>query len=195
MRIAAAYSDVGEHRVIAASVTVSQGLNILGASVVSPFAETDFRKVNARASYDQALSKRVTLRLRASGQESEDRLPAVERFAVGGAEFGRAFDNAVLTADRGIAGLAEIGWRPLKSKTFGGSELYSFVDGAKVGIERRGLVPGGNYDLASAGAGVRFAYTTKAALEIEGARSIDRPYPGYDNDWRVSVGWRLSLRQ
>lgn len=195
IRGAAAFSDVTGKSVIGLAVTLSQGLDILDARVVAPFAETRFRKVNVRASYDRALSTAVTLRLRASGQESEDRLPAVERFAVGGAEFGRAFDTAIITADRGIAGLAEIGWRPGLPGAFAPTELYTFVDGAKLGIERRGPVPGGNFDLASAGAGIRLAYTTKAVIELEGARSIDRPYQGFRNDWRVSVSWRLSLRK
>ncbi len=194
-RVAAAFSDVGTNRVIGAAATLSQGLDIIDARVVQPFAETGFRKLNVRASYDRTLSKAIVARLRASGQATSDRLPAVERFAVGGAEFGRAFDAAVLSADRGVAGSGELAWRPNVSKALAASELYSFVDGAKVHFVRRGPVPGASYDLASAGAGVRLAYRERASLEVEGARSIDRPYPGYDDDWRVSVAWRLSLKK
>ncbi len=194
-RVAAAFSAVGAHRVIGAAVTLSQGLDIFGARVVEPFAETGFTKLNARASYDRTLSQAIVVRLRASGQATRDRLPAVERFAAGGAEYGRAFDAAVLSADRGVAGSGELAWRPNVSKPLAASELYSFVDGAKVHFVRRGLAPAADYDLASAGAGIRLAYLERASLELEGARSIDRPYPGYDNDWRVSVGWRLSLKK
>ena len=194
-RIAAAFSDIGAHRVIGLAVTLSQGLDILGARVVQPFAETGFGKLNARASYDRTLSKAIVVRLRASGQATRDRLPAVERFAVGGAEFGRAFDAAVLSADRGLAGSGELAWRPNVSPALAESELYSFVDGARVHFVRRGLAPASDYGLASAGAGLRLAYRERASLEIEGARSIDRPYPGFTNDWRVSIGWRLSLKK
>jgi hemolysin activation/secretion protein len=82
----------------------------------------------------------------------------------------------------------------MQSKTFGGTELYGFVDGAKVRLNPRGTFPGATYDLASAGGGVRLAYTTKAAVFLEAAHPLDRPYAGYEKDWRFSVGWKLSLR-
>ena len=193
-RFAAGYSDATPRRTITLGATFSQGLDILGARVMAPFSETGFTKGNARATIDQAIGKRVVARLRASGQYTRDRLPAAERFAVGGQEFGRGFETAVITADRGYAGLAELAWRPLNKGPLAPSELYTFVDGAHVDIRARGpLLPGGDYGLASAGAGVRLAYTSKAAVSLEAAHGIDRPYPGYDQDWQISVGWRLSL--
>jgi hypothetical protein len=35
---------------------------------------------------------------------------------------------------------------------------------------------------------------SKAALFLEAARPIDRPFAGYQKDWRFSLGWKLSLR-
>ena len=124
-----------------------------------------------------------------------------ERFAVGGDDYGRAYEVAVLTGDRGVGGLVELAVKPfLKSKRFGGTELYGFIDGAKIRILDRPLpggllLPGGSRDLASAGGGVRLAYTSKAALFLEAAKPLDRPFASYAKDsWRLSVGWRLSLR-
>ncbi|HWW63666.1 MAG TPA: ShlB/FhaC/HecB family hemolysin secretion/activation protein [Sphingomonadaceae bacterium] len=194
LRLAAGFSDQGPRHALSAGVTLSQGLDILGARVIAPLAETGFTKVNARAAIDRALGKKVVLRIRASGQTTRDRLPAAERFAVGGAEFGRAFDTAILNGDRGYAGLGELAWRPIAAKTLSGSELYAFVDGARVHIATRGLLPGGDFDLASAGGGVRFAWRDKATIELEAARSIDRPYAGYGDAWRFSLGWTLSLK-
>ncbi|KRB79791.1 hypothetical protein ASE00_18960 [Sphingomonas sp. Root710] len=194
-RIALGYVEAQPKRTLAGGVTISRGFDALGARVTAPLAEARFTKVNARASIDQAIGKRMVARLRFSGQYSGDRLPAAERFAVGGQDFGRAFEVAVISADRGAAALAELAVKPLMgSKIFGDTELYGFVDGAKVRILDRGPFPGGTFDLASAGGGVRLAYTTKAALFLEAAKPIDRPYAGYDKDWRFSVGWRLALR-
>jgi hemolysin activation/secretion protein len=73
--------------------------------------------------------------------------------------------------------------------------MYGFVDGAKVGYEARGLFRGSVFDLTSAGIGIRVNYKTNASIELEAARSIDTPYPGYRGGWRISVGWRLSSKR
>ncbi|KQX20782.1 MULTISPECIES: ShlB/FhaC/HecB family hemolysin secretion/activation protein [unclassified Sphingomonas] len=195
VRVALGYVEALPKRTLTGGVTLSQGFDALGARVTALLAETKFRKVNARASIDQAVGKRIVARLRVNGQYSRDRLPAAERFAVGGDDYGRAFEVAVLSADRGVAGLFELAVKPLMtSKTFGNTEVYGFVDAAKLRILDRGPFPGGTFDLASAGGGVRLSYTTKAALFLEAAKPIDRPYAGYGKDWRISLGWRLSLR-
>ena len=51
------------------------------------------------------------------------------------------------------------------------------------------------YDLASAGGGVRIAFTPRASLGLEGARVIDAPYPGYRGKWRFNISWRLNLKK
>ena len=53
---------------------------------------------------------------------------------------------------------------------------------------------GMDFDLASAGAGVRLAWTDKAMVEVEWAHALDDPYPAYDEDWRLSVSWKLNIR-
>ena len=194
-RLALGYVEALPKRTLAGGVTLSRGLDVLGARVTTPLAEARFTKINARASIDQAIGKRVVVRLRVNGQYSRDRLPAAERFAVGGQDYGRAFEVAAISADRGAAALFELAAKPLKrSKIFGDTEFYGFVDGAKVTILGRGIFVGGTYDLASAGGGMRLAYTSKAALFVEAAKPVDRPYAGYEKDWRLSVGWKLALR-
>jgi len=195
VRAALGFVQALPKQTLSAGATVSRGIDMLGARVTAPLAETRFTKVNAGATIDQALGKTLVGRLRLTGQYSRDRLPAAERFAVGGQEFGRAFEVAVISADRGAAGLAELAFKPLtRSKIFADSEVYGFVDAAKLRILPRGPIPGGSFDLASAGGGVRLSYTTKAAVFVEAAKPIDRPYAGYEKDWRISLGWRLSLR-
>ncbi|MEG3181020.1 ShlB/FhaC/HecB family hemolysin secretion/activation protein [Sphingomonas sp. LT1P40] len=193
LRAAAGISDSREKRAWSLSVAASQGLDFAGARVIEPFAEKGFRKISGAASAAQMLGKRVTLRLNLSGQYSGDRLPAAERFAVGGEALGRAFDTAFLTADKGAGALGEVAVRPIKGGGFSASELYAFADRAWIGIAARGLDPAIDLSMASAGAGARVRFKEKGELGIEAAKAIDDPYPGYDEDWRVSVMWKLSL--
>jgi hemolysin activation/secretion protein len=83
--------------------------------------------------------------------------------------------------------------RPLRSGRFTNTELYVFGDGADVRYMERGPFPAASYDLASAGVGVRLAYKEKARLDLEAARRIDVPFPGYEKGWQFNVAWRLSL--
>ena len=193
-RVALAYSDVETKDVLTFSVSVSRGLAILGERVTAPLSDPTFTKLTARAEYDRQIGRHVVVRVRGTGQYSADPLPAAERLVAGGADYGRAFDSAILTGDRGFAGLAELAWRPELPTRWIGSELYGFVDGAKLTLLQRGLFQTTRYDLASAGAGVRIGYRNKAALELELARSLDDPYPSYTGDWRFSVGWKYDLR-
>ena len=193
LRLSAGYSNVATKGVVSASATVSRGLDMLGARGFAGYTDTVFTKVNARANWDRQVAKRLILRLRAAAQYSDDRLAAAERFAIGGNDFGRAFDAAILSGDRGISGLAEIALRPAMPKALEGSELYVFADHARLHINPRLIYAGASYTLASAGGGVRLAAGSKAWLELEGARVTDSPWPGYGGDWRFNVGWRLAL--
>lgn len=194
VRLAASFADTREKRAIAVSGSVSKGLDVAGARVTAPFADATFLKVAATASAAQAIGKRAFIRLTATGQYSRDRLPAAERYTLGGADIGRAFDTAILTGDRGAGGVAELAYRPVKGDRFGTSEVYTFVDGGVLAVLPRGVgAVRTDYSLASAGLGFRARYRDKIELGLEGARSIKQPLPGRDDDWRVSVAWKLSL--
>lgn len=194
VRAAAGYSQTGRRRALSAGLTASRGLDILGARIPAAIGRPDFFKVNARVGLDQAVGRRAALRLRAAGQWTRDALPAAERFSIGGAEFGRAFETGLINADRGYAGLAEFAFRPIRAGRFAATELYGFADYAAVRFLARPAFTGQNLDLASAGGGIRLAFTNKAMVEFEVAHTVDRPWPAYPSDWRFSVGWRISLR-
>lgn len=193
VRAAAGIVDAREKRSWSASAAVSQGIDMLGARVIEPYAEKGFRKINGAASVTQAVGKRVSVRFNLSGQYSGDRLPAAERFSVGGEALGRAFDTAFLTADKGAGALGELAVRPVGGGTFATSELYAFADRAWIGIAPRGVDPGIDLAMASAGFGGRIKFREKAELGLEAATAIDDPYPAFDEDWRISVMWKLSL--
>jgi hemolysin activation/secretion protein len=194
LRGGASYSDTREKRSVALGLSASQGLDILGARTDPLYADPRFLKLNGSAYLAQAIGKHMVARVQAGGQWSRDRLPAAERFAVGGDNYGRAFDVGFLSGDRGAGAAGEFAVRPLKRGKFGTSEIYTFVDRAWIGIEGRGGVPGrSDYALASAGFGTRLRWLDKAEIGVEAERVIDDPWPGYDEDWRVSLAWRLSL--
>ncbi|HLZ78172.1 MAG TPA: ShlB/FhaC/HecB family hemolysin secretion/activation protein [Sphingomonas sp.] len=193
VRGTAIFSDVAGKHALSGTITVSHGLDIFHQDTVMTLADPRFTKVDGRISLSRAVGKKFVVRLATAGQWSRDPLPAVERFVVGGADFGRAFPVAILSSDRGVAGSAELGWRPIKRASFAASELYVFGDIAKAHYVERGLSPAASYDLASAGFGVRFAYREKAHLDIEAAKRVDVPFPGYSKGWQVNVAWRLSL--
>lgn len=193
-RIALGYSDSEAKSVFTVGASYSRGLGILGARGTPDFTDTEFNKATGRVTYDRQIGKRLFVHTRAAGQYSSDRLAAVERFAVGGPDFGRAFDQAILTGDSGYAGSAELAVRPKLPAKLAGSEFYGFVDGARVHlVERLPYAYAGTYDLASAGGGIRMTYDTRNSIGIEAARAIDQPYAGYGEGWRFNISWRLSL--
>ncbi|QJU59543.1 ShlB/FhaC/HecB family hemolysin secretion/activation protein [Sphingomonas sp. AP4-R1] len=196
LRGALGFSIVKTRSVITAGLTVSRGLDILSAHGTPFLSEPVFTKVNARASYDRQIGKTFVVRTKGQLQYSKDPLPAGERIVIGGADYGRAFDQAVVSGDRGYAVLGELAFRPKLGAKLQGSELYGFTDHAKVRfVDRLPYYRGANFDVGSAGGGVRIAFTPRAWLELEGARVIDKPYPGYQGKWRFNVSWRLQLKK
>lgn len=192
-RLSGSVADTRTRRSVSAALSVSRGLGILGARVAAGDAQTQFTKTTLSAAVDQAIGKRWVARLSASGQLNQGRLPAAERFAIGGEAIGRAFDTGLLTGDRGGGGLGEIAYRPLANGRFATSEVYGFVDGGAIAVDARRTAPAQSYTLASSGVGVRARYREKAELGVEAARSIDDPYAGDRDNWRMSVEWRLTL--
>lgn len=183
-----------EKTVAAIRVGGAQGLDIFNAMVDPLVGDTGFRYVDLGVEANQAIGKKALLRVASQGRYTENRLPAAQRFSVGGATFGRAFDDGLINGDRGFAGFTELAFRPFQKGRFIGSEVYVFGDYARVTILDRGATPGATYALGSWGGGARLGYTDKASIGVELAKPWKRPVPTLDDDWRVSVNWKLSLR-
>jgi len=192
-RVAAGYSNLTDKTVFSLGATVSKGVALLGSRGTPGDSDPTFIKANATFGYNRAVGKHVVFRLKAQGQYSQDLLPATERFAFGGTDYGRAFDSAGITSDRGAAASLEVALRPKLPKRLTGSEVYGYVDYGRLRILDRIGVPGGRYDLGSAGGGVRIAFTERATLGLEGAKAIKDPFNGELGDWRFNVSWKLSL--
>jgi len=189
----AVFSDAAGRHNLSANITVSRGLGIFDADTRFTFADAEFTKLAGRTSLDRALGKRFVIRLATGGQWTADPLPAVERFVVGGADFGRAFPVAILAGDRGVAGSAELAWLPIRKLAFARTEFYVFGDIANVSYLARGHYLPASFDLASAGVGVRLALLDRARLDLEGAKRVESPFPGVGHGWQFNVAWRLSL--
>jgi hemolysin activation/secretion protein len=174
-RGAASVSDVGAKHDLSASLSVSRGLDILGADTAVTLADPRFVKVAGKVALNRSFGKHVIARFSTAGQWSRDPLPAVERFIVGGPDFGRAFPVAALAADRGDAESLELAWRPRLPTMFDSSELYVFGDraGAVRGVRLR---PG----ISRPGRAHSFPQTCTAQPRSRQARrrSLSRPWQG-----------------
>lgn len=189
------YSDIGRKGVLTARGTASRGVDILGARTTAGLSETEFTKLAATLGYDRQIGRRLVVRTEVGGQYSRDLLPSNERFVVGGMRYGRGFDTSYVSGDRGIGGSLELALRPQVAERLRGSEVFAFVDGARLHREARLTSPDRTFDLASAGGGVRVALNPFARFDLEAARVIDRPFPDETDKWRFNVRYVLKLQR
>ncbi|WP_447765053.1 ShlB/FhaC/HecB family hemolysin secretion/activation protein [Sphingopyxis panaciterrae] len=183
-----------DRTVFGARIGAAKGLDIAGARVDPGVGEAGFLYADAGIEANQAIGKVAVVRLAATGRWTRDRIPAAQRFSVGGATFGRAFDDGLVNGDRGLATFGELALRPLRTGKFSKSELYTFVDYADVTLLARTAIPRTDFRLGSWGGGVRLSYAENATIGLELADAWKQPVPGYDQDWRVAFSWKLSIR-
>lgn len=183
-----------DRTVVGARIGGAKGLDFAGARVDPGIGEVGFAYADASIEANQAIGKAFVVRAAATGRWTRDRLPAAQRFSVGGATFGRAFDDALVSGDRGYAAFGEFALRPLRSGKLAKSEIYSFVDYADVTLLARPAIPQTGFALGSWGGGVRLSYAENATIGLEIADAWKQPVPGFDQDWRVALSWKLSIR-
>ncbi|HEV7311519.1 ShlB/FhaC/HecB family hemolysin secretion/activation protein [Sphingopyxis sp.] len=183
-----------DRTVVGARIGGAKGLDFAGARVDPGVGEVGFLYADASIEANQAIGKVAVVRAAATGRWTRDRLPAAQRFSVGGATFGRAFADGLVNGDRGFASFGELAWRPLRSGKLSKSEIYSFVDYADVTLLARTAIPRTDFRLGSWGGGVRLSYAENATIGLELADAWKQPVPGYDQDWRVALSWKLAIR-
>jgi hemolysin activation/secretion protein len=196
LRLAAALTLSSDRNQFSASVSESFGLDAFGARLLDPtLSELDFRKTNVRVADNLAVGKTFALRLNGAAQLTGGRLPATEQFTLGGDEFGRAYETALLSGDTGYAGSAELAWLPTGlPKSLAGSEIYGFVDGGHVGTHDRAGFDGFSSHLGSWGGGARVAVLSRVVLQIEAARGFNNPVYYEDRrKWRLLFAVRSML--
>ena len=183
-----------DRTVVGARLGGAKGLDFAGARVDRGVGETGFAYADAAIEANRAIGKAFVARAAATGRWTRDRLPAAQRFSVGGATFGRAFDDGLINGDRGYAAFGEFALRPLRGGRLAKSEIYGFVDYADVALLGRTAAPRTDFRLGSWGGGVRLSYAENATIGLELADPWKQPVPGYDQDLRVALSWKLSIR-
>ena len=153
-----------------------QGLPGLGASsndsaLASRLdGRNDFTKITLDLARLQQITDRVSLLAGLAGQFSATRLLASEEFGLGGANFGRAYDDGEMTGDNGLAVSLELRYVPAGLPR--DVQLYGFVDDGLVWAADDGKTPPHSW-LASFGGGVRANLRSALFATLEVAKPID----------------------
>jgi hemolysin activation/secretion protein len=169
------------------SVTLRQGLDILGASphsddFVSHFgASPTFTALNASFTRYQTLTDVWSLKIAGAGQVASGPLYLSQQFYLGGAAFGRGYGAAETSGDNGMAGTFELRFdQKLNSRYLTGYQLYGFVDSGVAW--NAGFRYSDGISLISAGGGVRFFLTNNTQADLSVA--VPLSYRAPDNPGR-----------
>ncbi len=166
------------HGISTANLTLSQGLNMLGASgagernLSRAEARPDFNKAELSLARLQALSTNWSVLVSASGQAASGPLYSSEEFGYGGQAFGRAYDASEITGDHGINGSVELRYSGYSSAAPIGAEPYVFYDSGIVWNDDVAQRP--KEMASSAGAGVRFTTASNLAGTVSLAWPLTR---------------------
>lgn len=145
--------------------------------------EASFLKMTGRASRIQPISGPFSAYAAASGQYSLDPLLAAEEFAIGGAEFGSAYDPAEITGDSGLAGRFELQYNQAPQAFVDQYQLYAFYDLGRVW--NRSPIPGSESEhvsLSSAGIGARFNIAESLSGSVEAAMPLTKTVSAFGAD-------------
>ncbi len=160
-------------------IEVSQGLDVFNATRTRSStqsradAETKFLKVNGSVMRLQRLASGVSLLADVAGQFTNDGLVASEEFALGGTQYGRAFDPSEITGDRGIAGRMELRYDDVLPGTpIERYQAYIFADYGRVWNRIDGRYQ--SVDIGSAGGGLRITLNKNVSAYFELAAPIEK---------------------
>ncbi len=159
------------------SAEFSRGIEILHASdkdsaLLSRTAgRPDYIKATLNVTRVQKLHERLHLQVSGAGQWSPHTLLSAEEFAIGGQQFGRAYDPADISASQGAAGSLELQFAPpMELPAYVNSvQLYTFYDLGAVwgnGATRSSM--------ASTGGGLRVGFGDRFQAQLEAAQPLTR---------------------
>ena len=177
------------------SGTVSQGLDILGASPAGQLnlsraqATPDFTKFEASFNRIQSLSPSWGLVTGAAMQVASGPLYSSEEFGYGGQAFGRAYDDSEITGDHGLAATAELRYTDIDPWYGVKAVPYGFYDIGIVWNEDRDQAARASG--SSGGAGVKLLSDLGVSADFGIAfpltRSIDNPLAGNGKNPRYTM--------
>lgn len=169
-------------------LSVSQGVDWFNATDdglgrTRSNGEHDFLRANLSAIRVQDLPNEFSMLFSAAAQYSADPLLSSEEFAVGGGQFGRAYDSGEITGDSGISGAVELRYGGLVSYEYLKSyQFYGYYDIGKVWNESILVAETGHESLASAGLGVRFNVKHDVSGYLEINKPLTRSVSAEDDD-------------
>jgi hemolysin activation/secretion protein len=166
--------------ITAVRATLHHGLDVMnatdqGAELASrERGRSDFTKATFDITRVQGLTDSLSLLATATTQFSAHSLLASEEIALGGPNFGRAYDEGEVSSDNGWAGLLELRYSPNLPDYFpNGIQFYTFVDAGTVWskADDAGLAQN---SVASVGGGVRL----NLHPNLYGSLELDHPLDG-----------------
>jgi len=172
------------------NVTYSQGIQGFGSSnnggnsippTSNPNGRVDFEKIEATLSRTQPLFGPVSAFGSIYGQYAFNPLLVPEQCGYGGRFFGRAYDPSELLGDHCFEALTELRYDlPKFAPTVSQVQLYAFADYGRLwllttGVDALGIGTPGNFEAASAGAGVRLGFWDNVSADLSVAKAIHGP--------------------
>jgi hemolysin activation/secretion protein len=169
------------------NLTISRGLPELfgqkngAAFLARPGERNDFTKFTLELIRVQNLlawdSYSLALKLAFAGQATPDILPPIEKFFLGGEQYGRGFFSGEVTGDNVAAGTVElqlndtVGVDALGEHLDVGLQYYAFYD---VGQTYENAPGDPNQRVESIGVGVRAKLTPRLSMQVEGVDRFTR---------------------
>lgn len=152
-------SQYAEKAIHTMGVSVTQGLKLANSEVIDTLSETGpgqpaFTKLNLNYSYEQRFGKQVYALFQLEGQYANETLPALARYSIGGAVYGRAYDPSEIVGDSGMAGRLEMAYQQVRIARNWDISPYVFYDLGAV-WQAHPVAGAGYASLASTGLGVR----------------------------------------
>lgn len=184
LRISADYNvfdNIWKPAVNEASITVSQGLDIFGASEAGDASltrgngEPEFTKAEIELSRLQTITPQVNFLAGLRGQVVSDPLLSSEEFGVGGRSSGRGYDPSEIVGDHGLAGTTELQWNnPVSQNVLDDYQVFGFYDIGKVWNKEEVTSATKKASLASTGFGVRADFNDTVSGELMAAFPLTR---------------------
>lgn len=169
------------------SFTVHRGLPSLWGQknnslyIPRPLVRNDFTKITTELIRVQNLyawdTYSLALKLAFAGQWTNDVLPPIEKYYLGGEQYGRGFFSGEVTGDRVAAGTVELQLNDsIQGEVFShafdiGTQYYGFYDVGQTWPTLQGDL---HQKVESAGLGVRANFTPNVSAQVEGVRRFTR---------------------
>lgn len=169
-----------------AGVTLSQGLNVAGASEAGDSrlsrgnGDPQFTSIAGRFSHSLPFGSEFALKASGQVQYAFDPLLASEEIGFGGTSSGSAFSSSVISGDSGIGGRLELIWfwalpPDADFNLLVQGQTYTFIDGGAIWQMARPTGERAHDGLSSTGLGTRFQLEDKVYGGWEVAFPIDNP--------------------